>query len=174
MDSVSRNTLSKEERLSSGVALTALFSSGRYGMADFLKYCYKPCNGLPFNRIVVSVPKRLFRRAVKRNLLKRRIREAYRCNKTLLPVQEDGGTDILFVYNTKELRDFPAVTAAVTSALSAVAKRIARSTAPVEETGSSVNAGCTDICSEHHGNKQGSIQVTTTAEVADICNRSND
>jgi ribonuclease P protein component len=31
--------------------------------------------------MAVSVPKRLFRRAVDRNLLKRRIREAYRLNK---------------------------------------------------------------------------------------------
>ena len=32
--------------------------------------------------MAVSVPKRLFKRAVDRNLLKRRIREAYRLNKS--------------------------------------------------------------------------------------------
>jgi ribonuclease P protein component len=34
--------------------------------------------------MAVSVPKRLFKRAVDRNLLKRRIREAYRLNKAAL------------------------------------------------------------------------------------------
>jgi ribonuclease P protein component len=33
-------------------------------------------------QIVISVPKRSFKRAVKRNLIKRHIREAYRKNKT--------------------------------------------------------------------------------------------
>ena len=36
--------------------------------------------GLP--QVLISVPKRQFKRAVDRNLLKRRIREAYRRNKT--------------------------------------------------------------------------------------------
>ena len=34
--------------------------------------------------MAVSVPKRLFKKAVDRNLLKRRIREAYRLNKKVL------------------------------------------------------------------------------------------
>lgn len=35
-------------------------------------------------QVLVYVPKRLFKYAADRNLLKRRIREAYRCNKGLL------------------------------------------------------------------------------------------
>jgi len=56
-------------------------------------------NAIP-NRIMVSVSKRFFKRAVKRNLLKRRIREAYRTQKHLLA---PAGIDILFIYNTKEI-----------------------------------------------------------------------
>lgn len=131
-----RNTLKKQERLSSGISLSRLFASGHYGTSDFIRYCFFIGNGLPFNRIVVSVPKRNFKRAVKRNLFKRRIREAYRISKTLLPVSaENGGTDILFIYNTKELKDFQTVTAAVRAALTNIAAKVAVPAAnPISET----------------------------------------
>lgn len=85
-----------------------------------IKYCYLSDNGEAVDRIMVSVPKRLFKRAVKRNLLKRRIRESYRTQKELLSgalKAEDARTaeahttavesrkhfDILFQYNTSEI-----------------------------------------------------------------------
>ena len=131
-----RNTLKKQERLSSGISLSRLFACGHYGTSDFIRYCFFTGSGLTFNRIVVSVPKRIFKRAVKRNLFKRRIREAYRTSKTLLPVSaENGGTDILFIYNTKELKDFQAVTTAVRAALTNIAAKVAVPAAnPISET----------------------------------------
>ena len=67
--------------------------------------------GLEYNRIMVSVPKKLFKRAVKRNLLKRRIRESYRKQKHNLTVQ--GGLDVLFMYSTKEILSYEEIYAAV-------------------------------------------------------------
>lgn len=64
-------------------------------------------------RILISVPKRFFKRAVRRNLLKRRIREAYR-------VQKVAGVDILFQYASAELADFEAIKADVTAILARV------------------------------------------------------
>lgn len=123
-----RFTLSKQERLSSKGGLDALLSSGSYGREQVLKYCYRRFNSLPYNRIVVSVPKKFFRRAVKRNLLKRRIREAYRLNKYLLPVsvpavpdEKGGGTDILFIYSSREVMNQDQVASMVVSVLKAVA-----------------------------------------------------
>lgn len=125
MDNDFRKTLKKKERLSVGTDLSRLFASGRYGITDGFRYCYRIGNGLPFNRIVVSVPKKCFRRAVKRNLLKRRIREAYRLNKNLLPVNaEKGGTDILFIYSSKDILDFNAVVLSVRNILEGLAAKV--------------------------------------------------
>ena len=98
------DTLPKSERLRDKIAVSALMSKGRWGFTRGLKYCYlqNEAQDGP-NRIIVSVPKRLFKRAVKRNLLKRRLREAYRTQKSLL---EPSATDILFLYNSKEVIDF--------------------------------------------------------------------
>ena len=64
-------------------------------------------------RILISVPKRFFKRAVKRNLLKRRIREAYRVRKL-------AGVDILFQYNSAEIADFAVISAEVAAILERV------------------------------------------------------
>ena len=61
-------------------------------------------NGEENNRILISVPKKLFKRAVKRNLLKRRIRESWRHLKHGL--RNSGGMDILFMYSTKEVMTY--------------------------------------------------------------------
>ena len=100
------NTLPKSERISGKAAVSALMSKGRWGFARGLKYCYLTNAGeedaAVANRVMVSVPKRLFKRAVKRNLLKRRLREAYRTQKDIL---SPCGIDLLLLYNTDEILD---------------------------------------------------------------------
>ena len=59
---------------------------------------------MEFNRILISVPKKLFKRAVKRNVLKRRIRESWRRRKHELEIKR--GMDILFIYSTKEVLSY--------------------------------------------------------------------
>ena len=63
---------------------------------------------------MVSVPKRFFKRAVKRNLLKRRLREAYRTQKELLG---PSSVDVLFLCNSKEVLDFLSIKEEVASVL---------------------------------------------------------
>ena len=111
-------TLSKSERLCGATAVADLFEHGKGVTAGCLRCKYlvhegsdEPC------RIVVSVPKRNFKRAVKRNLLKRRIRESYRRQKSLLGT----GVDVLFIYTLREALPYEAVYADMTAALTAIA-----------------------------------------------------
>ena len=62
--------------------------------------------------MAVSVPKRIFRRAVDRNLMKRRIREAYRLNKldfysSLTSINLK--IQVVIQIRTKELADFKTI-----------------------------------------------------------------
>jgi len=62
--------------------------------------------------MAVSVPKRLFKRAVDRNLLKRRIREAYRLNKSdlyNLLEQKEQKLNLVIQYQHKEIAGFHAI-----------------------------------------------------------------
>ena len=112
-------TLGKKERLSDKKDIDRLVREGKFRPGEGLRSCVLYDNGLDFSRILVSVPKKMFKRAVKRNLLKRRIREAYRLNKHIL---KDGGNDILFSYNCKEVLDFKTLEAEVITILSRIAK----------------------------------------------------
>lgn len=70
--------------------------------------------------MAVSVPKRLFKKAVDRNLLKRRIREAYRLNKHQLSdlVLPAGQTlHLLIQYQRKEIIDFQNIEAGLLEGL---------------------------------------------------------
>ena len=98
-------------------------SKGRWGFTSGLKYCssiQSGGDGIP-NRIMVSVPKRLFKRAVRRNLLKRRLRESYRTQKELLGGA--GPMDLMLVYNSKEVLDYQIIHQDVADILRSLASK---------------------------------------------------
>ncbi len=111
MEQQTSNTLPKKERLCGKTSISVLLAKGKHGNVPNMRYLFLKSTGEERNRIMVSVPKKLFKRAVKRNLLKRRIRESYRRQKHLLTVE--GGLDVLFMYSTKEILSYEDIYAAV-------------------------------------------------------------
>ena len=113
-------TLSRQERLSGTTAVAELFSRGKSGSQGCIRYKYIFRDDEGPSRIVVSVPKRSFKRAVKRNLLKRRMRESYRLQKDLLGPEYD----ILFVYSSREVLPFEVIFADMAAVLTKVAREM--------------------------------------------------
>ena len=113
------NTLPKKERLCGKTGIGKLLAEGRHGNVTGLRYVYLIGNSCDYNRIMVSVPKKMFKRAVKRNLLKRRIRESWRKQKSNLNAC---GTDILFIYPTKEVLSYEQIYTAVSQIIEKINK----------------------------------------------------
>lgn len=120
--------LRKPERICLKNDITRLFKEGRYLSAGGFRCCYVKNNGKDFNRIMISVPKRNFKKAVMRNLLKRRIREAYRNNKHLLPVPGQG-SDMLIIYTNNNVRTSEDITRGIRELLA----RLSGNAAGLEE-----------------------------------------
>ena len=110
-------TFPKSERICGRSAIGTLLREGRYIQGSCLKACF--AEGLEGPRMMVSVPKKLFKRAVKRNAVKRRIRESYRLQKGILT----SPVDILFIYTAKEVLPSEEIFKAVGDALRRISAR---------------------------------------------------
>ena len=98
-------TFRKEERLCSRTLIEKLFHrEGSRSMAAFpLRLVYMKTDAgesEAWPKVLISVPKRCFKRAVKRNRVKRQVREAYRKNKQRLVecLQGDGGQGLAMAF----------------------------------------------------------------------------
>ena len=105
--------MTKKERLSGKKRIEKLFCEGKgFYLSPFRVIVLedkKKDAVRPPVRIAVTVPRRVFKRAVKRNLLKRRIKEAYRLNKSILTeVLRDQGVslDVIFIYTQPEILSY--------------------------------------------------------------------
>jgi ribonuclease P protein component len=107
-------TYSKKERLRSKILIDKLFESGHKQYNSNLKIIWL-AHILPENvpvQSLVSVSKRRFKRANKRNLLKRRLKEAFRKNKCdFYKSIENAGVQIalVIIYNSDSLSDFKSI-----------------------------------------------------------------
>lgn len=128
-----RQTFQKAERLSSKKIIDRLFKKGSEETKMFFCYPFRilylfdeSLVGSP-PAILFSVSKRTFKHAVDRNLIKRRLREAYRLHKSLL--LGDGTkafpTYIAFVFVAKEKIPFVDIEKRMKLALKEISKKSA-------------------------------------------------
>ncbi len=99
-----RFTLRKKERLSSKKHIQELFDDGSSFFLFPFKVFYQAHNEdtLP-TQWLISVPKKLHKRAVDRNLIKRRVREAYRLHKHQISLSSEKSLFIAYIYVSKEI-----------------------------------------------------------------------
>lgn len=97
------HTLPKAERLCSKKALDELFGGGHQSVASFPLRAVFMTTEEAGARILVSVSKRFFKRAVHRNRIKRQLREAYRLQKELLKMPDTKGLNIAFLWTNNEI-----------------------------------------------------------------------
>jgi len=115
-------TFSKEERLSWKRHIDLLFEKGQSFVAFPLRVIYLPLDEkkeTPVS-ILVSVSKKKFKRAVKRNLIKRQVREAYRTQKHDLIeplIEKEKSLFIAFLYLDKEMHPFSTIEIAMRKAI---------------------------------------------------------
>ena len=113
------NTFPKHSKLCGQLLIAQLYKTGERFVAWPLRVTYQPTEGE--TQVLVWAPKSLFKRAVKRNHLRRLMREAYRLHQDLLTPNSDSAQTanflIAFNYMDKEEQPYAVIEKAVCKAL---------------------------------------------------------
>ncbi|MEZ4936156.1 MAG: ribonuclease P protein component [Crocinitomicaceae bacterium] len=100
-DPVKKQRLSKKELISEKQVINRLFEE-KNTLKKYPLLIYFGINSEPFHRIVVSVPKRNFKKAVDRNRIKRQLREIWRKNREEIKNNNGHCFDLFIIYTGKE------------------------------------------------------------------------
>jgi ribonuclease P protein component len=119
-----KHTFDKTERLHRDKHIQELFDKGSsFYLFPFKVFVIaKPEQASSPNQVLVSVSTRNFKRAADRNLIKRRIREAYRLQKEALP--KDPPVMAAFIYAHKEILSFDEMKSRLLSVLKRIPKNV--------------------------------------------------
>ena len=101
----------KKEKLKSEILIRSIFEEGKSITSYPLKLTYLDIKDPTRAKIQcgVTVPKRNFKSAVKRNRIKRLLRESYRLNKEQIFNNIEGSFAFLFLYIGKEIPGYEEV-----------------------------------------------------------------
>ena len=117
-------SLPQEERLKGKIRIDNLFTNAKGVLSYPYRVLYTP-NNANKSAIMVSIPKRKFKHAVDRNLLRRRTREAYRLNKAILSeATENKRLDIAILYIGDKKEEFAYLQKKMCDALNKIASKI--------------------------------------------------
>ncbi len=119
-------SLPRAERLRTLGAIRRLFDSGESGFVYPFRYVwFAEADDRMSAEVLFSVPKKFHKRANRRNLLRRRTKEAYRLNRErLVACGKSAAVDMALVYCTKEVVPYKTVENAVRRILQQVAERV--------------------------------------------------
>lgn len=118
-------------------SIRRLFESGKSGFVYPLRYVWltEEVDGKQEAEsqaeVLFTVPKRFHKRANKRNLLRRRVKESYRVQKSILlnhegeeAIKRAQNIDIAIIYSTKESKSYKTINNAVRKILENIAKEL--------------------------------------------------
>ena len=107
-------SLPRKERLRSLGAVRRLFESGQSGFIFPFRYLwFAEADSERSVEVLFSVPKKFHKRANRRNLLRRRTKEAYRLQKELLEACGAVNLDVALIYSSKEVLPYKTISYAV-------------------------------------------------------------
>ena len=101
-------SFTKSERLYKKKAIQELFDKGSsFYLHPFRVFFQKSSEPESAHQVMFSVSKRNFNNATDRNLIKRRMREAYRLNKAAIPGKSK--LQMAYIYTAKEILMFDVI-----------------------------------------------------------------
>lgn len=112
----------KEERLYKKKQIEELFDKGSSFYLFPFKVLYLPNHEQPHHQVLISVSRRNFKRAVDRNLLKRRIRESYRQQKH--KQCKNPTLSIAFLYTARQILSFQEIKNSMLLAMARIEKMV--------------------------------------------------
>ena len=130
MSNINNYRFTKEEKIVGENRIDSLFNEGKSFVAFPLRVVFLKTElslSSPIS-VLVSVPKKRIKSAVKRNRIKRQVREAYRLNKHFLEVvaqSTEQHLDIAFVFVKDGLVEYSIIEKGMRKGLTEIASRFA-------------------------------------------------